>query len=93
MPYQAYAYDRDFTSTDIMDASFLRLRNLSLTYQMPQSLTDRLRYVNNMKFYVMGQNLLIWSPWRGTDPEDNNNISLNEYPSSRMLVAGIDITF
>jgi TonB-linked SusC/RagA family outer membrane protein len=93
MPYQAYAYDRDFTSTDIMDASFLRLRNLSITYQMPESLTDRLKYVNNMKFYVMGQNLLIWSPWRGTDPEDNNNISLNEYPSSRMLVAGIDITF
>jgi hypothetical protein len=45
------------------------------------------------RVYVQGQNLAIWSPWRGVDPEDNNNISLNEYPNPTMFVGGIDINF
>ena len=46
-----------------------------------------------ISFYVQGQNLAIWSPWKGVDPEDNNNISLNEYPNPRTFVVGIDINF
>jgi hypothetical protein len=49
--------------------------------------------IKGARFYVQGQNLAIWSPWRGLDPEDNNNISLNEYPNPRMIVSGLDINF
>ncbi len=91
--YQSSLYDRDFTSTDIQNAAFMRLRNVTLSYQLPTTVAARLRYIRSARFYVQGQNLLIWSPWEGPDPEDNNNISLNEYASSRMLVAGMEINF
>jgi hypothetical protein len=37
--------------------------------------------------------LKIWSPWAGLDPEDDNNISLHEYPNPKMFVFGLDLSF
>lgn len=92
--YQASKFDRDFTSSDLEDAKFLRLRNLMVSYQLPEiKATSGKVIIKSARFYVQGQNLAIWSPWRGLDPEDNNNISLNEYPNPRMLVTGLDINF
>jgi len=91
--FQSPAYDRGFSSSDIQDAKFLRFRNLSVAYQVPELNIGNIRLVKSARFYIEGHNLAIWSPWRGPDPEDNNNISLNEFPNSRAIVAGIDITF
>jgi TonB-linked SusC/RagA family outer membrane protein len=91
--YQAPAYDRDFTSTDLQDASFLRFRNLTLGYTLPQINIGSVKLIRSARAYVQAQNLYIWSPWRGPDPEDNNNISLNEYPNPRIFVAGLDVNF
>lgn len=85
-------YDRGFSSTDLEDARFLRLRNLLVGYQIP-SIKIGGAQIRGGRFYVQGQNLFIWSPWTGTDPEDNNNISLNEYPNPKMIVVGLDINF
>jgi len=86
--YQSPAYDRGFTSTDLMDARFLRFRELTVSYSLPQ-----MKYFKNVRVYGRAQNLRIWSPWKGLDPEDNNNISLNEYPNPRMFVFGVDFSF
>ncbi len=91
--YQSPAYDRGFNSSDIQDAKFLRFRNLNLSYNIPELSVRGLRLIKSARFYIQGQNLAIWSPWRGPDPEDNNNISLNEFPNPRMFVTGIDINF
>jgi TonB-linked SusC/RagA family outer membrane protein len=91
--FQAVIYDRGFTSSDLEDAKFLRFRNLNVAYQIPEIKIGGTRLVKSGRFYVQAQNLAIWSPWRGLDPEDNNNISLNEYPNPRMFVTGIDINF
>lgn len=91
--YQGFAYDRDFTSSDLQDASFLRFRNITISYQMPQVKVAGARIIKSGRIYAQGQNLFVWSPWRGPDPEDNNNISLNEYPNPRILVVGLDINF
>ena len=91
--YQSSLYDRDFTSADLQDAKFLRFRNLLIAYQIPEVNIKGTRIIKSARFYVQGQNLALWSPWRGPDPEDNNNISLNEYPNPKMIVAGIDINF
>ena len=92
--FQASKYDRGFTSSDLEDAKFLRLRNLMVSYQLPEIKSAAGKVIiKSARFYVQGQNLAIWSPWRGLDPEDNNNISLNEYPNPRMLVTGLDINF
>lgn len=91
--YQSPAYDRGFNSSDLQDAKFLRFRNLLVAYDIPELNVRGLRLIKSARFYVQGQNLAIWSPWRGPDPEDNNNISLNEFPNPKMFVMGIDINF
>jgi hypothetical protein len=90
---QSAQYDRGFTSSDVQDAKFLRFRNLNISYQIPEFSVKGARIIKSAKFYVQGQNLFIWSPWRGMDPEDDNNISLHEFPNPRAIVAGIDINF
>ncbi|MES2777109.1 MAG: SusC/RagA family TonB-linked outer membrane protein [Bacteroidota bacterium] len=92
--FQDYNYDRGFTSSDLEDAKFLRFRNLTVAYQIPQIKTGSgTTIIKSARFYIQGQNLMIWSPWRGVDPEDDNNISLNEYPNPKAIVVGLDINF
>jgi TonB-linked SusC/RagA family outer membrane protein len=81
------AATRQFTSADVMDAKFLRWRELTISYTLP-----KIKYFKEIRVYARGQNLKIWSPWKGWDPEDNNNISLNEYPNPKMYVFGLDFT-
>ena len=91
--YQAPAYDRGFNSSDVQDAKFLRFRHLNVAYNIPEINVKGTRLIKSAKFYVQLLNIVIWSPWRGPDPEDSNNISLNEFPNPRMFVTGIDINF
>lgn len=91
--FQAPIYDRGFTSSDLEDAKFLRFRNLNIAYMIPEVKIKGTTFFKSARFYVQAQNIAIWSPWRGNDPEDGNNISLNEYPNPKMLVTGIDINF
>jgi TonB-linked SusC/RagA family outer membrane protein len=91
--YQSYIYDRDFTSSDLQDAKFLRFRNLNVAYQIPSIGIKGMNVIKSARVYAQLQNIAVWSPWRGPDPEDGNNISLNEFPNPRIFVAGIDINF
>jgi hypothetical protein len=92
--FQASKYNRGFTSSDLEDAKFLRFRNLVVAYQLPQIKGPNGKPLfAGGKLYAQGQNLKVWSPWRGMDPEDNNNISLNEYPNPSMFTLGLDINF
>lgn len=84
------AYAKNFTSSDLEDARFLRFRNLNIAYNIPRIKLGN-GYFKGANVYVNFHNLAIWSPWKGVDPEDNNNISLVEYPNPRMVVFGIDL--
>ena len=87
---QAPNYSRQFTSYDITDASFIRFRNLNVGYTFTPK---RSTAIKSARFYIQGQNLAIWSPWSGLDPEDSNNISLGEFPNAKAMVVGLDINF
>ncbi|MBL7729238.1 MAG: SusC/RagA family TonB-linked outer membrane protein [Dinghuibacter sp.] len=89
---QSPLYQNQFTSRLIQDASFFRLRNVSLSYSLPKTVTSKLK-INNVRLFVQGQNLAVWTRWKGYDPEDDNNISLSEFPNPRAITGGIDITF
>jgi TonB-linked SusC/RagA family outer membrane protein len=89
--FQAPNYDRQFTSSDLEDAKFLRFRSLNVAYQLPAYSFKGNSIIKGATFYVQMQNIAVWSPWRGLDPEDNNNISLNEYPNPKMIVTGFKI--
>jgi len=91
--FQSSDYDRGFTSADLQDAKFLRFRNLNFAYNIPALTIKGVHIISSARFYVQLQNIYIWSPWRGPDPEDSNNISLNEYPNPKMFVTGLDVNF
>lgn len=91
---QSFVYNRQFSSKDIEDASFLRLRNVMFSYNLPKALTERTHgIIQGARIYVQGQNLLTFTKFTGFDPEDNNNIAQYEYPASKIITLGLDVTF
>jgi len=91
--YQNPAYENVFSSKYIQDASFLRLRNIMVAYDLPSSWLEKTRVFSALRIYVTGQNLLCWTNWKGYDPEESSNYSLDSYPSSRVFTAGLSVTF
>jgi len=55
---------------DLQDASWIRLRSMSLYYTVPTSLLKDL-FIKELKFVVTGNNLFLNTPFRGWDPETN----------------------
>jgi TonB-linked SusC/RagA family outer membrane protein len=87
-------YNVNFSSQFIHKADFLRWKDIMVSYIMPKSLTEKLKFVSSARFFVQGTNLMIWTPWRGMDPEAGAvNINLSEFPNPRAITAGFDITF
>ncbi len=60
----------------VQDASYIRLKNLTIDYTFPKALTNKLR-LQNLKIYVSGENLLTFSPLKkhakNFDPESINS--------------------
>jgi TonB-linked SusC/RagA family outer membrane protein len=71
------------------DASYIRLQNLSLGYQMPKNILDRLK-VQNLRLYIQGENLFTISKYGGIDPETQSAVVL---PLLRVLTTGLQVTF
>ncbi len=87
-------YGTNFSSKLIHDASFLRLREVKLQYNLPASFTKKTKIVSGARFFVMGNNLFIWTKWRGLDPEAGaTNINLSEFPNPRTVTAGLELNF
>ncbi|HEY8929822.1 MAG TPA: SusC/RagA family TonB-linked outer membrane protein [Mucilaginibacter sp.] len=72
----------------IVDASFIRLKNISLSYVLPQSLQHALR-LQNARIYLQGQNLATFTGYNGLDPE-TQGLSL---PPLRMISLGMQASF
>ncbi len=90
---QSVTSTRQFSSKDIEDASYLRFRNLTLAYNLPKAILNKVGVVNHFRLYAQAQNLFTWTKWTGFDPEDSNNIASFEYPTPRILSVGIDVSF
>ncbi|NMM50691.1 SusC/RagA family TonB-linked outer membrane protein [Marinigracilibium pacificum] len=91
---QSYEYERQFSSKDIEDASFLRLRNVRLSYSFSEKLLEKTKGLfQGLDIYVQGQNLMTWTEFTGFDPEDGNNIATFEYPASKVYSVGLSVKF
>lgn len=87
-------YGTDFSSKIIHNSSFLRFRDVTLSYTLPKNILNKTKFVSNLRVYVQGSNLYMWTKWRGTDPEaGSTNINLSEFPNPRTFTAGLDISF
>jgi TonB-linked SusC/RagA family outer membrane protein len=71
------------------DASYIRLKNVSLSWQMPNKWNKKIES-KNIRIYLQGQNLLTFTHYKGLDPETLNSTRL---PPLRILVAGIQADF
>lgn len=83
----ATAYNRYANSNAVItDASFIRLKNLSLSYSVPQ------QWLKGMKCRVVfeGQNLLTFTSYKGADPESSYTRSL---PPLKVFTTGLQLTF
>jgi hypothetical protein len=83
-------YNR-FTGSDkaISDASFIRLKNVSLSYNLPLPVINRLK-IKAIRLYLQGQNLLTFTKYEGLDPESSGTIV--SLPPLRVLTAGLQIS-
>lgn len=86
-------YSKGFTSSDLQNAKFLRFRELNVAYKLPGFNMSGKSALKEGSVYFTAYNLAIWSPWAGQDPEDDNNISHNEYPNPSMFVFGVNLKF
>jgi TonB-linked SusC/RagA family outer membrane protein len=54
------------------NAGYLRLRNATLGYTVPASLVGNWEYIDRVRMYVTGSNLMTLTKWAGVDPENDN---------------------
>lgn len=90
----------DVSTRFLEKADFVRLQNLSLSYNYIPNNTN---YVSNIRFFVTGQNLAVFTGYSGLDPEVNVNkqidgvpsfgIDYTAYPRARSVVFGASFTF
>ena len=83
----------EFDDRLLEDASFLRLKNLMLSYQIPAPVIRKSGFIEGLRLYFQAQNLLTFTNFSGLDPEGVNNIYIAQYPMSRQFTFGIDLTF
>ncbi|WP_046756872.1 SusC/RagA family TonB-linked outer membrane protein [Kordia jejudonensis] len=81
------------TDRYIEDASFLRLRNVTLSYTLDKDMLGNTKLFSSIRMYVQGQNLLTWTKWRGFDPESNVNSTFFEFPTPKTWTLGLDVNF
>jgi len=97
---RAFAGRTPIVSTRFVeDGSFMRLKNVSFSYDLNSSLLNRLK-INSARIYISGQNLLTLTQYSGVDPEvsymsSNTNIGLDfgSYPAAISYTMGINLGF
>jgi TonB-linked SusC/RagA family outer membrane protein len=82
----------------VEDASFVKLRELSLRFRVPQGTIERFSRgsVDGLTIFAIGRNLFTWSDYKGYDPEAGTPLSRMDdfvYPQFRTLTAGLEIRF
>jgi len=78
------------------NASYTRLKDVTLSYTMSQKLVETLK-LGSITIYASGRNLYTWTKWIGWDPENNysgrgSGDWTNNYPETRSFVFGLNVT-
>jgi len=72
---------------------FLMLREVSLSYQIPQRITEKMK-ISNLRFHVTGNNLYYFTKYTGLNPEDGGDEgSEGRYPLPRTIIFGLNLAF
>ena len=81
-----------FSSRWIDDGSFLRMKEVTLSYEFNR----RLWFFNNLKAYLTGENLVTWTKYVGLDPEFGYSydpmlagVDMGKVPLPKMVKLGL----
>ncbi|MBN1414987.1 MAG: TonB-dependent receptor [Bacteroidales bacterium] len=89
------------SSMNVYDGDYLRLKNLTVGYTLPQKIT-KYAHISKFRIYYTGTNLLTWTKYPGTDPEvgmydsgNNTTLGIDKglYPPTMIHSFGVNIVF
>jgi TonB-linked SusC/RagA family outer membrane protein len=96
-------FGQGFTQPYVQDGSYLKLREVNLSYNVPDGVTSAIfgRGIRTARLSLTGRNLLRITPYEGLDPEVSNfgnqaivrNIDVAPFPPSRSFFFSIDLGF
>ena len=99
IPRFVFGNTSNLVSSDLYvnDASYLRLKNISLGYTIPKNITRKF-FVDNLRIYVMAENLLTFTKYHGYDPEISSGgtslgVDWGVYPQARTWTVGFNLGF
>ncbi|NML21233.1 TonB-dependent receptor [Pseudoflavitalea sp. G-6-1-2] len=88
-----------YSSRTIEDGSYLRLKTVSLGYNLPDKTMKRWK-MKSLRLYFAAQNLITWTNYSGIDPEVNTRpgaltpgFDFSPYPRTRTLTFGLNAAF
>ena len=92
--------NRRISSRFIEDGSFVRLKNITLGYNLPKSWLRQVR-IQNLRVYASGQNLFTLTDYSGYDPEVGsynqnpliNGVENGRYPIAKSYTFGLNVSF
>ncbi|ASZ15040.1 SusC/RagA family TonB-linked outer membrane protein [Chitinophaga pendula] len=95
-PRLIFPIPNPLSQENVYDASYLKLRSVTLAYNVPQKLLERIRF-KSASVYFTGTNLFTLTKYPGLDPEVSDNPGsivgggrdISAFPSVRMYVAGL----
>ena len=89
----AFGYRTRIDTGILEDASFLRLKNLTVAYDFPSRWMSKTGFLKGVRIYFVGRNLLTATKYTGYDPEVDTNVSLGDYPNTREFMGGVQFSF
>ena len=92
--------NRRISDRFVEDGSFIRLKNLTLGYTLPDNMLQAIRF-ENVRFYFGAQNIYTWTRYTGYDPDIGsynqnpliNGVDNGRYPISKSMTFGVSATF
>ena len=81
---------QDETTRFVESGNFLRLRNATFSYQIPNKFLQKAK-ISSAKLFVQGQNIYTWHSFQGYDPEISGGINTGaQYPALRTFTVGLN---
>ncbi|MEM1135494.1 MAG: SusC/RagA family TonB-linked outer membrane protein, partial [Bacteroidota bacterium] len=74
------------------DGSFIKLRNVSLGYNFPNSITDKLK-MSSLRVYASAQTPWYYAKYESFDPETDEDVEAGNVPSNKLFLMGINVSF
>lgn len=98
--YVSFANYYVYSTAKVADASFARLRNITLSYQLPEK-WKKTMHMSNCRIYISGQNLITVTPYKGFDPETAmynpvgfpTPLPASVFPPMKTITGGVQFSF